>query len=119
MLPVGDILTITYRQQQPPKQTKTNPRILSWFPSLPSLPFLFWFFKAGFLCAALAVLELALQVFLKLGDLPASAFSVLGLMCAVMPGLLHSLNGSGFGSITVRDVSRLHTSRAVVMQGLH
>jgi hypothetical protein len=48
------------------------------------------FFKTGFLCAALAVLELTLfdQAGLELRDRPASASQVLGLKaCATTPGL--------------------------------
>jgi hypothetical protein len=53
--------------------------------------FFFWFFETGFLCIALAVLELNFvgQVGLKLRNLPASASRVLGLKaCATTPGFL-------------------------------
>jgi hypothetical protein len=56
--------------------------------------FLFLFFETGFLCVALAVLELNSvdQADLELRNLPASAFQVLGLkVCATMPGFLVQL----------------------------
>jgi hypothetical protein len=49
----------------------------------------FWFFETGFLCVALAVLELTLldQAGLELRNPPASASQVLGLKaCATTPG---------------------------------
>jgi hypothetical protein len=54
--------------------------------------FVFWFFKTGFLCIALAVLELTHQAGLEVRNPPASPSQVLGLkVCANTPGSFHFL----------------------------
>jgi hypothetical protein len=72
--------------------------LLTAEPSLQSLTtvfcflfFFFWFFETGFLCVALAVLELTYQAGLELRNPPASASQVLGLkVCATTPGFNYS-----------------------------
>jgi hypothetical protein len=67
----------------------SEPQLLCFFISFCfCFCFWFWFFKTGFLCIALAVLELFVdQAGLELRNLPASASLVLGLKaCATMPG---------------------------------
>jgi hypothetical protein len=58
--------------------------------------FFWWFFETGFLCVALAVLELTRdQAGLELGNSLASASRVLGLkVCATMPGCFSFLKTS-------------------------